>query len=95
MTLQPHADLQDIAATEHLFDHRLTGIAFPPQTEKTARQLIFANEARARLTQTAASATSLRQLHRFLPRLARANGSVEAAVRLIRSQLGLPPPETS
>jgi hypothetical protein len=89
------ADLQDIAATERLFDRRLTGIAFPPQTEKTARQLTLANQARARLTQTAASSTSLRQLHRFLPQLERANGPVEAAVQLIRSQLALPPPETS
>lgn len=88
------ADLRDIAATERLFDRRLAGIAFRPAIERTARQLITANESRALLTRIAASATSLRHLHRYLPLLARANQPVEAAVRLIRGQLGLPPPET-
>jgi hypothetical protein len=88
------ADLRDIAATERVFDRRLAGIAFPPQTEMTARLLVIANQARARLTQAAASSMSLPQLHRYLPRLEQANGPVEAAVRLIRSQLGLAPPDT-
>ncbi len=89
------ADLRDITATERLFDQRLAGISFPAQTEKTARQLIAANQARALLTQTAASSVSLPQLHRYLPLLAQANEPVEAVVRLIRSQLGLPPPPAS
>ena len=89
------ADLWDIAATERLFDRRLAGIAFPPEIERTARQLITANQFRAMLTQTAAAAASLGSLHRYPPLLARANQPVEAAVRLIRGQLGLPPPETS
>lgn len=89
------ADLRDIAATERLFDRRLAGIAFPPEIERTARQLITANQSRAMLTQTAAAAASLSGLHRYLPMLARANQPVEAPVRLIRGQLGLPPPETS
>jgi hypothetical protein len=89
------ADLRDIAATERLFDRRLAGIAFPPEIEKTARQLIIANQSRAMLTLTAAAAASLHRLHRYLPLLARANEPVEAAVRLIRGQLALPPPETS
>jgi hypothetical protein len=89
------SDLRAIAAAERLFDRRLAGIAFPSQIEKTARRLISANQARAALTRTAASAPSLRQLLRDLPRLAQANKPVEAAVRLIRGQLGLPPPQTS
>jgi len=89
------ADLRDIAATERLFDRRLAGIAFPPGIERTVRQLIIANQSRAMLTQTAAAAASLGRLHGYLPLLARANEPVEAAVRLIRRQLGLPPPETS
>ena len=51
-----------------------------------------ANEARARLTTAAAASTSLSQLHRYEPRLTAANQPVEEAVRVIRSQLGLPPP---
>jgi hypothetical protein len=89
------ADLRDIAATERWFDRRLAGITFPPEIERTARQLIIANQSRAILTQTAAAAASLGHMHRYLPLLARANEPVEAAVRLIRGQLGLPPPETS
>ena len=52
-------------------------------------------QARAALTATAAAATSLRQLRSYQPRLDAANGPVEEAVRVIRSQLGLPPPDTS
>ena len=89
------ADLRDVAATERLFDHKLLGIAFPPETQQTARLLITANQARAQLTQTAASSTSLQQLHGYRRRLDQANGPVEAVVRMIRSQLGLPPPDTS
>jgi hypothetical protein len=46
-------------------------------------------------TVTAAAATSLRQLHGFERRLADANARVETPVAIIRSQLGLPPPDTS
>ena len=63
--------------------------------ETVARLLVTANEARARLTTAAAASTSLSQLHRYEPRLTAANQPVEEAVRVIRSQLGLPPPETS
>jgi hypothetical protein len=37
----------------------------------------------------------LSQLHGYQPRLTAANKPVEDAVRVIRRQLGLPPPETS
>ena len=89
------ADLRDVAATERLFDHQLLGIAFPPEAQETARLLISANQARAQLTQTAASSASLRQLHGYQRRLDQADGPVEAMVRVIRSQLGLPPLATS
>ena len=89
------ADLRDAAATERQFDRRLLALTLPPATETVARQLVTANEARARLTTAAAASTSLSQLHRYEPRLTAANKPVEDAVRVIRSQLGLPPPETS
>jgi hypothetical protein len=89
------ADLRDAAATERLFDRRLLGIVFAPETERVARDLYRANEARARLTAAAAASTSLRRLHAYEPRLDAANGRVEQAVRTIRRQLGLPPPPTS
>jgi hypothetical protein len=89
------ADLRDAAATERRFDRRLLALGLPAATETVARLLVTANEARARLTTAAAASTSLGQLHRYEPRLTAANTPVEEAVRVIRSQLGLPPPETS
>jgi hypothetical protein len=89
------ADLRDAVATERRFDRQLLALKLPAATETVARMLVTANEARARLTTAAAASTSLSQLHRYEPRLTAANAPVEEAVRAIRSQLGLPPPETS
>ena len=89
------ADLRAAAATERRFDRQLIAITFPPQTEPFVRLLFDVNQARAALTAAAAAATSLRQLRGFQPRLDAANEPVEEAVRVIRSQLGLPPPDTS
>jgi hypothetical protein len=88
-------DLRAAAATERRFDRQLMAITFPPQTEPIVRLLYRVNQARAALTSTAAGATSLRQLRGYQRRLDAANGPVEDAVRVIRSQLGLPPPNTS
>jgi hypothetical protein len=89
------ADLRDAAATERQFDRQLLALKLPAATETVAHQLVTTNEARARLTTAAAASTSLAQLHQYEPRLTAANKPVEEAVRVIRSQLGLPPPETS
>jgi hypothetical protein len=90
-----HRDLLQAAATERLFDRRLLGIAFPAATERIARFLYWANQARASMTAAAASLASLAQLHAEEHQLTLANKPVEQAVAIIRSQLGLPPPETS
>ena len=89
------ADLRDAAATERRFDGQLIAIAFPPSAERIARLLFAVNQARASLTGTAAAATSWRQLSGYQRRLDEANRPVEDAVTVIRSQLGLPPPDTS
>ena len=89
------ADLQDAAATERVFDQQLARIAFPAETEMIARLLVMSNQARSGLTAAAAGSVSLSQLHAFERQLAAANGPVEDAVVVIRSQLGLPPPDTS
>ena len=88
-------DRRAAAATEHRFDRQLIAITFPPLTEPIVRLLYRVNQARAALTSTAAGATSLRQLRGYQRRLDAANEPVEDAVRVIRSQLGLPPPDTS
>ena len=89
------ADLRAAAATERQFDRQLIAITFPPPTEPIVRLLYTANQARAALSMTAAATTSLRQLRGYQTRLDAANEPVEEAVRVIRSQLGLPPPDTS
>jgi hypothetical protein len=89
------SDLRHIAATERLFDRRLSRIAFPVRPERIARSLYKRNQQRAVLTHMAASSSSLRELRVFVRRLNAANGPVERAVRALRRQLGLPPPPTS
>jgi hypothetical protein len=87
--------LHDAAATERLFDRRLLSLPLPAAVEVVARDLASANEARARLADRAAAAPSLAQVRADEPSLTAANAPVEEAVRVIRSMLGLPPPETS
>ena len=89
------ADLRAATATERRFDRQLIALSFPPQTEPFARLLYRVNQARAELTSTAAGVTSLRELRGYQRRLDAANEPVEDAVRVIRAQLGLPPPGTS
>jgi hypothetical protein len=88
-------DLRDAAATESLFDQRLARIAFPAETEMIARLLVMSNQIRSGLTAAAAGSVSLSRLHASERQLAAANGPVEDAVIVLRSRLGLPPPDTS
>ena len=89
------ADLRYAAGVEHTFDRRLLQIPFPPATEQVARTLYRVNQARASLTLAAAHSTTVDQLHAYQRRLDDANKPVEAAVKTIRRQLGLPPPPSS
>jgi hypothetical protein len=89
------ADLRAAAATERTFDRQLMRLALPAAEEKIARIMVLANQARARLSDEAAAASTLTGLHHYLPLLTAANAPVEDAVRVLRSQLRLPPPETS
>jgi len=89
------ADLRAAVVTERRFDRQLITLSFPPRAEPFVRLLYRVNQARAALTSTAAGVTSLRELRGYQKRLDAANEPVEAAVRVIRGQLGLPPPDTS
>lgn len=89
------ADLRAAVVTERRFDRQLIALSFPPRTEPFVRLLYRVNQARAALTSTAAGVTSLRELSGYQRRLDAANEPVEDAVRVIRAQLGLPPPDTS
>jgi len=89
------ADLRAAAATERQFDRQLIVLSFPPRTEPFVRLLYRVNQARATLTSNAAAAMSLPELRGYQRRLDAANEPVEDAVRVIRGQLGLPPPDIS
>ena len=88
------ADLRDAAATERLFDRRLLAMTFPPALVAVARTLFEVNESRASLTVRAAASTSPAELAWYRPQLDAANGPVERWVRVLRRELGLPPPDT-
>jgi hypothetical protein len=88
------ADLHDAAATERLFDRSLLAIVFPSPIEATAYAVVRVNEGRAAFTSKAATSGSLQQLFRYQPQLLAANDVVVQQVRILRTQLGLPPAET-
>jgi len=83
------------AATERRFDRQLAAISFPPAIEATARALIRVNEIRARLTLKQAAARSIPALLAFTATHNAADAELEAQVRVIRSELSLPPPSES
>ncbi len=80
------------AATERQFDQNLAAIGFPPPIAATARALIRVNEIRARLAERQARAGSISELLSFTGARKLADAQVEAQVKVIRAQLGLPPP---
>jgi len=88
-------DLRDAASTERMFDREVLTLSLPPAVEVTARDMVRANESRARLTLTFSADHSLQQLAHDETILTAADEPVEEAVRSVRRQLGLPPPSTS
>ncbi|MGH3276417.1 MAG: hypothetical protein ACRDNZ_19075 [Streptosporangiaceae bacterium] len=88
-------DLLAEIATERLFDARLRKISFPAPIEAQVRALVQANDARIQLTQRQARATTLAGLRALDAQHKATDAAVEAPVRRIRRDLGLPPPSTS
>ncbi len=89
------AALRFEAATERQFDRQLAAITFPPAIAATASALIRVNEIRARMTERQARARSIPALLSFDAGHKMADAQVEAQVKVIRAQLGLPPPSSS
>jgi len=89
------AALRAEAATERWFDRRLAKIKFPSAIAATARALIAVNEIRAAMTDRQAQAPSIPALLSLTSDHKAADAQVEAQVRVIRAQLGLPPPSSS
>jgi hypothetical protein len=89
------AALRSEAATERWFDAHLAAIRFPAPIAPIAGALIKANDRRIALTRRQASSATLASVRAFDHRHKAADAAVEEAVRIIRKQLGLPPPSTS
>ena len=89
------ADLRGEVATERWFDQRLLKIAFPAAIATTAKALVRANDQRIALTIKQARAMTVSELLAFNARHRAADAAVEVQVRIIRKQLGLPPPDNS
>lgn len=88
-------DLREEAATERWFDRRLLKIAFPSAIAATADALVRVNNKRIALTTEQARAMTISELLAFNARHRAADAAVEVQVRIIRRQLGLPPPDNS
>ena len=83
------------AATERQFDEGLARIRFPARIAATARAIIRVNQHRIDLTELQAQSTTISGLLSFTSGHAADDAAVEAQTRIIRRQLGLPPPKTS
>ncbi len=83
------------AATERWFDERLVKIPFPPGIGATARALVRVNERRIDLTELQAQSATYAGLWSLTVAHKAADAAVEAKVRIMRRELGLPPPGNS
>lgn len=92
---QAESALRAQAATERAFDQALLKIAFPHRVASAARALVQANQRRIALTERQARSNSISGLVSFDGLHKVADAGVEARVRIIRSELGLPPPDNS
>ena len=74
----------------------LTPVTRPGTAHGSGARVLYPGQpARAWLTAAAAAPTSLRQRHAVERQLTDANRPVEREVKMIRAQLGLPPPSAS
>ncbi|HET7016375.1 MAG TPA: hypothetical protein VFI65_20810 [Streptosporangiaceae bacterium] len=86
-------DLRDEVATEREFDKRLLRIDFPANIAEIAWDLVQANSHRIALTERQSHTVTIAKLRAFDKRHKAADAAVEVQVRIIRHELGLPPPD--
>jgi len=84
-------DLQKQMQAETSFDNQLGDITFPPAPDPHADLLIAADQKRIKLIKLQMQARTLRKLRSFNAQDLAANAVVEAQVKIIRQDLGLPP----
>jgi hypothetical protein len=88
-------DLRGEAATERNFDGKLMKIDFPAEVAEIAWTLVQVNNRRIALTERQSHAATLAKLRSFDRRHKAADAAVEVQVRIIRQDLGLPPPDNN
>jgi hypothetical protein len=84
-------DLSNEVKTDTAFDNQLSQITFPPAADPHADTLTALDAKRIKLIKLQLQATSLRKLRAFDSRVEAASAAVDAQVRIMRQDLGLPP----
>ena len=84
-------DLSNEVKAETSFDNGVGGITFPPAADPHNDQLIALDAKRISLIKLQLKATSLRKLQAFDSRVEAASAAVDAQVKIMRADLGLPP----
>jgi hypothetical protein len=84
-------DLSNEVKTDTAFDNQLSQITFPPAADPHADTLTALDAKRIKLIKLQLQATSLRKLQAFDSRVEAASAAVDAQVRIMRQDLGLPP----
>jgi len=85
------SDLMNEAQTEASFDDQLSAVGFPAAAETAEGALLQADQARTKLIEMQAHASSFAQMQSLNSRVQAANAAVETQVKLIRQDLHLPP----
>ena len=83
-------DLSNEVKAETSFDNQLGTITFPPAADPHADDLTAADAKRIKLIELQLKAPSLRKLRAFDSQVEAASAAVDAQVKIIRADLGLP-----
>jgi hypothetical protein len=83
-------DLSNEVKAETAFDNQLGTITFPPAPDPHADQLIAADAKRIALIKLQLKTTSLRKLRALDPQVQAASAAVDAQIKIMRADLGLP-----
>jgi hypothetical protein len=83
-------DLSNEVKTETSFDNQLGTITFPPAADPHADDLTAADAKRIKLIELQLKAPSLRKLRAFDSQIEAASAAVDAQVKIMRADLGLP-----
>jgi hypothetical protein len=83
-------DLSNEVKAETAFDNQLGTITFPPAADPHADDLTAADAKRIKLIELQLKAPSLRKLRAFDSQIEAASAAVDAQVKIMRADLGLP-----